>query len=59
MRHRILLVVVSCLALLVPAAAASARRSPLSPLGAGDTLPDVVAGTDAAAAAVGDHNLGA
>ncbi|MDO8210512.1 ABC transporter ATP-binding protein [Conexibacter sp. CPCC 206217] len=38
---------------------ASARRSPLSPLGAGETLPDVVAGTDAAAAAVGDRNLGA
>jgi oligopeptide/dipeptide ABC transporter ATP-binding protein len=36
---------------------ASARRSPLSPLSAGDTLPDILDSSDAAAEAVADHNL--
>ncbi|MDW5596372.1 oligopeptide/dipeptide ABC transporter ATP-binding protein [Conexibacter stalactiti] len=36
---------------------AASRRSPLSPLGSGEERPDLVIGTDEAAAAVGDHNL--
>ncbi|HST41840.1 MAG TPA: oligopeptide/dipeptide ABC transporter ATP-binding protein [Conexibacter sp.] len=36
---------------------AASRRSPLSPLSAGEERPDFVVGTDEAAAAVGDHNL--
>jgi oligopeptide/dipeptide ABC transporter ATP-binding protein len=40
-----------------PEELAVARRSPLSPLSSGEERPDFVAGDDAAAAAVADHNL--